>query len=51
MKIAMISDYLYELNKHRGEMQDKLDKRRAFVLSCLIVVLVTVSVFLWTTYR
>jgi hypothetical protein len=47
MKIAMISDYLYELNKYRDEMQDKLDKRRTFMLTCLIAVLVAVSVFLW----
>ena len=44
------NSFLYQVNRHRAEFQDKLDKRRTFMLVCLISVCVTISTVLWIAY-
>jgi len=44
------NSYLYKVNRNRAYFQDKLDKRRTFILVCLITVCVTIATTLWIVY-
>jgi len=41
---------LYRVHQHRQYYQDKLDKRKAFLLTCLIVLCVGISTLIWIVY-
>jgi hypothetical protein len=44
------NSYLFKVSQNRKDFQTKLDKRRTFMLVCLISVCVTISTVLWITY-
>ncbi len=39
--------HLYRVNRDRQAMQDKLDKRKAFILTLLLFTVVAVGVMAW----
>jgi len=39
--------YLYRINRNRAELQNKLDKRRTFLLVCLITTCVTIATIIF----
>ena len=41
---------LHDIHRNRAEMQDKLDKRKTFLLVCLITICVTIATTLWIVY-
>ncbi len=45
--IPTLCDYLFIVNRDRAKMQDKLDKRKAFVLTCALFLVVTIGVLAW----
>ena len=44
------SSYLFKVHQNREYFQDKLDKRKTFILVCLITLCVTISTVLWIAY-
>ena len=42
---------LFIINRDRAYLQDKLDKRRTFLLTLGITICVTISTVLWIVYR
>ena len=42
--------YLYDVHRHRQFYQEKLDKRKAFLLTCLIALCVGLSTLIWIVY-
>ncbi len=45
--IPTLSDYLYIVNRDRAYLQDKLDKRRTFLLTISLFTVVAVGVLAW----
>ncbi len=45
--IPTVTDYLFVLNRDKREMQDKLDKRKAFILTLLLFTVVAIGVMAW----
>ncbi len=45
--IPTLSDYLYIVNRDRAYLQDKLEKRRCFVLTLSLFTVVAVGVMAW----
>ena len=41
---------LHDIHRNRAEMQEKLDKRKTFLLVCLITTCVTIATTLWIVY-
>ena len=45
------NSYLFKVSQNRKYFQDQLDKRRTFMLACIITICLTVSATLWIVYR
>ena len=41
---------LHDIHRNRAEMQDKLDKRKTFLLVCLITICVTIATTIFIIY-
>ena len=47
MKIPTLTDYLYEINRHRYAMELHIQKRKALGYTIAITMVVTIGVFCW----
>jgi len=47
MKIPTLTDYLYEINRHRYAMELHIQKRKALGYTIAITILVSISVMCW----
>ena len=44
------NSYLFKVHQNRAEMQEKLDKRKTFLLVCLITTCVTIATIIFIIY-
>ena len=44
------NSYLFKVHQNREAYQEKLDKRKTFLLVCLITICVTIATTLWIVY-